>query len=372
MDVALTEPKIRRCFFGCNSADGFHSYFDFLHELDDARISIVKGGPGTGKSNFIREIGDTMLEHGFNIEYQHCSLDPESFDAVVVPDIRVVVVAATGHHVFDPQAPGAIDEILNLGIYWNEDGIRPHCKQIMDINVASGRTFHKAYRYLKAARLILDNVETLCAEAVSKPKINQVVVKIADSLFADCGVAETLAHERNLFVSSITPFGTVSHVDTLINPGTTILGLVGEYGSGRSEVIRRIAELARLKGVQVEVCHNPLDLERLEHLFLPKLNVLLTTEPLKFLEQNPWLFDLNECLAPWFQEYAQEVSEEKEKFQELIDDAIKTLRTAKKTHEKLEQYYIPNMDFVGVDNYRQNTVEKILRHAERFGMDVGQ
>lgn len=372
MNIARTEPRIRRCFFGCNTSAGFHTYYDFLHELDNGRIFIVKGGPGTGKSHFLKEIGNSMIERGFNIEYQHCSLDPESVDAVVVPEIRVVVVAATGHHAFDPQVPGALDEILDLGMFWDEDGIRPHYKQIRDIQSAVARHFQKACRYLHAARTILDNVASFCAEAAVEIKKNKLMAKITDTLFAHCNDAGFHGSERNLFVSSITPFGTLSHLETFLSPETTIIGLVGEHGAGRSKIINHAAEIARVKGIKVEICHNPLDRNYMEHLFLPEPNLVLTTEPHEFPEQNPYIYDLNECLAPWVKEKTRELAEEKANSGYLLDKAVETLHVAKLTHERIEQFYTPNMDFSRMDNYRKSIENRILNHAAQFNPGLGR
>ena len=81
----MTSQHTTRCFFGCNTGSGFHTFFNFLPRLEGARIIIVKGGPGTGKSTFISAIGETFAQQGYDLEYQHCSLDPQSYDAVVVP-----------------------------------------------------------------------------------------------------------------------------------------------------------------------------------------------------------------------------------------------------------------------------------------------
>ena len=372
MKSVFSLPKTRNYFFGCNTSEGFYTYFDFLQDFENARIFIVKGGPGTGKSNFIKNIGYSMFERGYNIEYQHCSLDPNSLDAVVLPDIKVVVVAATGHHVFDPQVPGAVDEILDLGMYWNEDGIRPYHKQIRDVLVMFEHYVHKSCRYLKASRIVLDNVATLCSEAVLEPKINKIVAKILDIVFGHSYDTELFGSERNLFVSSITPFGEISYLETFVNSETIILGLVGEYGSGKSKIINRVAETARLKGIGVEICHNPIDRHYLEHLFLPELNYLLTTKPHEFTGNNPYLFDLNEHLASWINEKKQEISEEKSNFQYLVNEAIKILYYAKSIHGKLEQFYIPNMDFNGIDYYRKKTENRILEHAKQVNKNLGR
>ena len=42
------------------------------------RIFVLKGGPGMGKSTFMRKIGEAMSAQGYHIEYCCCSSDNDS------------------------------------------------------------------------------------------------------------------------------------------------------------------------------------------------------------------------------------------------------------------------------------------------------
>ena len=51
----MPDHKTYRFFLGANSPDGFVSFFDHLINLDTAKeVIIIKGGPGVGKSSFMR------------------------------------------------------------------------------------------------------------------------------------------------------------------------------------------------------------------------------------------------------------------------------------------------------------------------------
>lgn len=358
--------KIRKCFFGCNTAYGFHSFFDPFAELDDAKILIVKGGPGTGKSTFIRSIAEIMMEKSYNIELQFCSLDCNSLDAVMIPSIKVGVVAGTGHHVLDPRNPGAIDEIINLGSYWDEDAIRLHGKEIVSINKKIDRIFRKVYNYLRAANLIKNNIEDIYSEAQCFSELNKIADDISSEILKEKDNADGIAKERHLFVSSITPDGYINYIDTIIDENTKIYVIVGEYGTGKSTTLNRIADMAKMRGLSVEYYHSPVDYKKIEHLFLPKLNILITSE--NYISHNNCVvtYNLNDYLnKDLLNNY--EVSNEKEKYEEMIHEAIRNLQEAKKLHIELENYYTPHMNFDGVDKCREMVLQKILKHAEKFG-----
>lgn len=352
VDKIKKKGKLEKCFFGCNTAYGFHSFFDFFTDLDEAKISIIKGGPGTGKSTFIRSIAETMMEKGYDIELQFCSLDCNSLDALVVPAIKVAVVAGTGHHILDPKNPGAVDEIIDLGSYWDEKGIRLHRRDILPINEEIDRVFRKVYRYLKSAKLIKDNIEEINSKAQCFSKLNRITEDIAAEILNGKEVADVIGKERHLFASSITTDGYVSYINTVINKDTKIYVIVGDYGAGKSTMLMKIAEGAKVRGLIVKYYHSPLDPEKIEHLMLPELNTLITTEN---ITHNFAVYNLNEYLNGV---NYHEILNEKEKYEAMIHEAIQNLREAKKLHLQLENYYTPNMDFEAVNECIERTLKK--------------
>jgi len=89
--------KSRHYLASANTSAGFVNYFDYV--LRDAqRVYIIKGGPGTGKSTFMRLIGEELLKEGMNVDFVHCSADKDSLDAIVINDINVVIVDGTAPH----------------------------------------------------------------------------------------------------------------------------------------------------------------------------------------------------------------------------------------------------------------------------------
>ncbi len=355
-----------RCFFGCNSAEGFHSFFNFLPDMDNAKMIIVKGGPGTGKSTFIKQIGDAFTKEGYDLEYQHCSLDPESYDAVTIPEIKSIVVAATGHHVYDPRNPGAVDEILNLGDYWDVEGIRKHRKEIIEINSMAEGQFHKVYNQLKAARLLLVNAEIISTSALNPSKMEAMKQDICSFLPA-ADKMEQFGSERNCFVSSITPFGEEHLAHTVIRPETQIVGLIGEPGSGRSALMKQVGKQAQLRGLTVEYYHKPIDPSIIEHIHIPEAELMVTVQPELMPEKSPVTkYQLTDCADELSKENMNELAAAKKRYEEILGDATTSLLNAKNTHSALEQYYVPYMDFDSVDRKCKDVVEALKQHSTIF------
>lgn len=86
-------------FLGANTHRGFYSLYDhYINTQDGDFLWVVKGGPGCGKSSFMRHIGKAALRAGLAVEYIYCSGDPKSLDGVYIPKLRVAYVDGTAPH----------------------------------------------------------------------------------------------------------------------------------------------------------------------------------------------------------------------------------------------------------------------------------
>lgn len=96
----MAKGKIRHMFPGGNTSYGFFSYYDYILPQDEAeRIFCIKGGPGVGKSTFMKKIGEQFLSMGYDVEFMHCSSDSDSIDGVVIPAKKTALLDGTAPHV---------------------------------------------------------------------------------------------------------------------------------------------------------------------------------------------------------------------------------------------------------------------------------
>ena len=57
-------------FAASNSIKGFFSYYDEIFRAARvSRVFAVKGGPGTGKSRFLRDVAEYAQDRGWSCEY---------------------------------------------------------------------------------------------------------------------------------------------------------------------------------------------------------------------------------------------------------------------------------------------------------------
>lgn len=362
--------SIRRMFLGGNTAEGFFSFFNYLTEPDAARILVLKGGPGVGKSFFMRRIAEAMLERGYDVEAHHCSSDSGSLDGVVIPAIRVALVDGTAPHVVDPKYPGCVDEIINLGDYWDEAELRAGKARIFRVTREVGRSFARAYRYLRAAKAVHDDWESVYTENLNPAVANAKAAALIEEIIPAAGKPGVAGKERHLFGSAITPDGPVNFLDTIIEPLAAKYVLKGEPGTGKSTLLVKVAAAAVAKGYDVEMFHCSLDPQRIEHLAIGELGVGVTVaaEPhIAPVTNVRRVINMNDCIdMEAAEQTADLLSDNRRLCSELIDRAVEAVAQAKKLHDVLEAYYVPHMDFAAIGALREKTLDRIFADVKAF------
>lgn len=358
--------KIKHFFLGGNTSKGFYSFYDFIISQKSARRKIcIKGGPGTGKSSLIKNIGEYFNNKGYDVEYHHCSSDNNSLDGVVIKELNIALLDATAPHVVDPVAPGAVDEILNLGQYWDEEGFKKYKEDIIKITKEIKGTFERAYRFIGASKLVHDDWSNYNKGALDYSKLAILQEDLKRKILSDKDVS-TIGAERHLFATAFTPNGIVTFIDNLCEGYEKIYVLNGGPGTGKTQILKYIYEEAIKRGLYVEVYHDPLIPERIEHIIIPELNTALITSN----EINQKKFNgvqiYMENLVDYVQMDKVEMEKDKDTFYMLLNKGLSIISSAKALHDILEKYYIENMNFGELDKTYDKLLDRLLKYEQEY------
>lgn len=356
------EGKKRKIFPGANSSKGSYPLFDNIIPKNVNRIFCLKGGPGVGKSSLMKKIGKEFIEKGYDVELFYCTSDPSSLDGVLIKKLGVVLLDATAPHIVDPKNPGAIDEIVNLGNYWDLEELVKSKNEIVKCNKEIGDSFKRAYRFLKASEPIYFDIEEKYKDCMDFGKINELTEKIIDELFRNINSTGEYIKERHLFGTAITPIGCIDYTDSILSQVDKVYYLNGEIGTGRTTFLKKIYKKAVEKGMCVEVYHYPLIPEKIETILIKDLNLGITTS--KIFEGNNEI-NLKECINnSKLINYEKDINFDKNIFDELISYAILNLKRAKAQHDVIENYYIPNMNFDEIEELKNQLIKRILKYEK--------
>lgn len=259
-----------------------------------------------------------------------------------------------------------MDEIIHLGDFWNEEGMRKNREGIIKDNKEVGRTFRRAYKYIKGAYSFYEDSAEIISWGIDSAKVNSVTNDLMEGLFKGINTADKEGNVRRLFASAITPQGYANYLSILLDTNR-VYALKGRPGTGTEKVILKIMDTAVAKGYDVEAYYCALKPQKLEHLVIPKLSVALTTtNEYHSYDEKPYTqinlddFIDNEVLD----KYKCELEYNKREFDSIMDTAIKTIAKAKEIHDKMEAYYIPNMDYEAIQRCFESTLARIIGFSE--------
>lgn len=100
---SLRKGKIYQRLFGSNTVHGNYNIVSELLPTVERRY-YLHGGPGTGKSFFMKEIVKSCLANGYDVEQYMCSFDPSSVDMIIVPSLSFCILDSTGSHDFSTSS----------------------------------------------------------------------------------------------------------------------------------------------------------------------------------------------------------------------------------------------------------------------------
>ncbi|MGL4875435.1 MAG: PRK06851 family protein [Clostridium sp.] len=357
----MSKNKDRHMFLGGNTSEGFYSFFDYIISQEDAaKIYCLKGGPGTGKSSLMKKIAFYFSTKGYNIEQFHCSSDDQSLDGVLIKELNVALLDGTAPHTIDPKTPGAIDSIVDLATCLDFEKIAPYKQEILSLTTRISSCFKRAYKYLNAASIIYKDWGELNNNTLDKNLLFKFNVSLKDMIFPNCRISP-LGKERHLFSTAFSPNGVVSYTSGLSENLESIYILKGEPGFSKDEILKELGATAIGYGYNIEYYHNPILPNKVSHLIIPELSTGIFSEgEISKLNIQGTTFNLsNMCDKDKLLSLKEDIDFNKEEFEILLNKALSLITEAKLTHDKLEKFYVENMDFDKVNLIYDNLVKEI-------------
>lgn len=355
--------KIINYYAGGNTARGFYSlYEECLEGLD--RIFILKGGPGTGKSTVMKDIGTKWVEKGFDIEFLHCSSDNNSIDGVIIPSLKVGVVDGTAPHVIEPKAPGAVEEYVNLGEAWDSEKLALQKSRIIDLTKQISTAFNTAYSNFVEALKIHDDWEKIYIESMDFNEANKLTEKLVESFFESMSLNKK-ASIKHRFLGAATPKGAIDFVPNLTEDIPKRFFLKGRPGSGKSTMLKKIAKEGEERGFDVEIYHCGFDPYSLDMLIFRELGIAIfdSTAPHEYFpsRQGDEIIDLYGTVikAGTDEIFANKIEVYANNYKQKMSEAISYLAEAKGLRDELESIYIDAMDFSVVTSFKEKIIEEI-------------
>ncbi len=254
-------------FAASNTGAGFVSYFDEIFG-DCKRLYILKGGPGTGKSYFMNRIGKEAELRGDTVRRYLCSSDPDSLDGIYIEKMSIAILDGTSPHVVEPKLPGAREEIVNLGQFWDGKKLQKRCGEIDALAKKKQSAYRAALKHLHLAGSCMSQRLELLTPYLEREKLTRAAKRFVSKRAKGRGKVLPCPLHTHGMKGEIT-------LDPFSKSASRVLCLTPHYGA-EYLYLREILLACREMGVGVLYSPHPLCSDLPEAVYWEEEGILVT------------------------------------------------------------------------------------------------
>lgn len=354
--------RIKNYFAGGNTPEGFYSFFHYL-PYQAEKVFILKGGPGTGKSTFMKNIAADLMKIDLDVEFHWCASDNNSLDGLLIPELKIAFFDGTTPHLIDPVFPGVVEEIINLDEFLDKESLKNNKNTIIHLTKSVRKHFQEAYSFLKAAKIVYHHWKKYYQSSQDMEKYHQLVHNLIKDNIKKGNFKP--GQERHLFGSAITPAGPVNFLENLSEECNKRILIKGSPGTGKSKLIESFCQEAAKYGYFILYLHCPLEPEQLDGAIIPELDtaLLVGTPPhhLEGIKTTDTTINLGETIdLNYIKQFNGEILDAERIYEDLMKRVYYFLKKARTLYNELESYYSNALNFAKIDKLREELTKKIL------------
>ena len=337
-----------RFFAAANTGVGFLSRF---HEIFDPKkhdeIYIIKGGAGTGKSTFMKRLGEEAERRGFLPEYYYCSSDIHSLDGLVIREIDVCVLDGTAPHVTEARYPGAVETVLDFGAAFDVSALKRERAKITALSENVSERYSRAYAALRAAHMTMAERLRVCRSFYLSEKAEAA----AGRLLSGMSRGKTDAVGICTFCGE----GRV-RLPVFFDAAKKTVA-VGDFYGIESLFLADIERVALARGISAKISRDPVCPDMAESVYFDKDGVYIASSAEESDKSvNPRRFADVGALKDE-RGYLRLLKKLETGAKEC---AVSSLKQAADVHKELEEIYIEHTDFSVIDGIFEKTKRKIF------------
>lgn len=350
--------EIKREFFiGASTAAGYESCCDDIFKKA-RKIYIIKGAPGTGKSQLMKKIAAKAAEDGYSAELFYCSSDADSLDAVYIPETGICITDGTAPHVKETDIPGSRDEILNLGEFWDSKKLEKNGETILRLMKEKQKLYSAVFDKLNLCGKLCRQSKDILSAASDAEKLDSAARRIVKGFGKPAESSDIIYRQ----LESVGMTGT-RRLDTFGKLCEKRFYISGRYNSSVL-FFDALLRAAKEVGQSVWISRSPLCGMNVNALYFPAANVSVTNAGSENSDadlQNVKIINMERFIS------SKAIRESKNRLKllsgfggDISSEIENNFAKIKKLHFELEGIYGGAMDFEKVDKYSKKVLKTIF------------
>ncbi|MDD7675114.1 MAG: hypothetical protein PUJ09_00625 [Eubacteriales bacterium] len=340
-------------FAASNSGRGFANYYPEVFGRA-GRIYIIKGGPGTGKSRFMRDVEHCAASHGWECRRYYCSSDPSSLDGIILERAgdSIAVIDGTPPHAWEPARPGVVEQLINLGDFWNADKLRGYNGELAELERLKKLAWKQAYGWLSGCLDMCGIIRTIGRGLVDDTALEQYALSML------AGVEPGDGFCMNTVILNAVGMSGQASSERFISDAATLYTVRDSFMTAHL-LLDRFIEQARLRRLDITVSRDPVDPERIDGVMLNRDRIAVVVCDGDAV-RSCFPIEMSALNRPAPDDAVNEATHAGRCYNSMLSGAIDALSAVKEYHFRIEEIYSDAMDFGRKEQFTQEFCRQLF------------
>ena len=301
----------------------------------------------------MRKAADFTEKSGKSAEYYYCSSDPASLDCVIIGDI--VLADGTAPHLLDVKIPGARDEIINLGEFWDTEKLEDKIAEINTLMEYKSGCYGRAYKYLSACLTLREVNRSLVFPAIKQKKLEGAVTRILRDVPKGGGFKIIPAITDSVGMKGRSKF------DTYIKCAEKLY-IIDDFCDTAGFYLSLLIKQAQLNENELRVSYCPVDPSVPDAVYFCETGTTFVVGEKKEPDKEYSRINMKRFVnMKQISAIKSEYKHNAKLGEALLDSACEALAQAGIYHDMLEKIYSGCMDFDALNCFTNEFCEKFLK-----------
>lgn len=298
-------------------------------------------------------IADECQKAGLLLEYLHCPSSPDTYDGIIIPELKLMVIDKTDLHYAGLITADETVQYIDTDTAFDNEKIHQANDTIVELLLKINRCHESAFQCFQSALGIHEEKEKIYIDNMDFLKANELTKTVITRIIGENRLPKPSVTKKRFFGAS-TPTGAMNFIENLTRDISKRYLLKGRPGTGKSTLLRRLLSATIERGLDAEVYSCALDSNSLDMIIWPDLNICVFDSTAPHLYEptrpNDEIIDMYAaCVKPGTdEEYVNELGDINQRYKRAIQEGTEYLAEAKKHLDVLSGIYVDASDPVEV------------------------
>lgn len=268
-------------FFGqAMTGQGMKHLYKELMSTEANTVYLLKGAHSFKISDLLEKLATHYINKGVDVEYFFDPLFEKTFEAIFVKNPYNILYLQANTPSVEPIVLGKRDKVISLYDCLDEQKLILHGEQLEQLYETKAKYYQDCFSALANAIKIHDDWEVETRRYMNWQGLDEQFDELKNVLFGDAKQAK-MAKRTHRLLGTLTPRGARDTVQSITQNLERRLFIKGYPGTGKSSMMKKIADEAVSRGYDVQMVWCGLDSNSVDMVILPELKFCIfdSTEP---------------------------------------------------------------------------------------------